>query len=89
MDEDDSRLDDVEGASCESIRAFLVALANDASLLRAYVNDPARLLTERGKEFGLSQGDVLLLLESDYRRVHELMSTCQNSAVRWICIWIV
>jgi hypothetical protein len=85
---EDGVLVDVENASCDRLRRFLESLAQDDVALRRYINDPAEFLNEKRREGKLEQGDVLLLLQSDYHRVQEIMSQC-NSAARWIVIWIV
>jgi hypothetical protein len=68
------------------IGLFLSRLADDDSLLLAYLNDPVAALKDEMTNGNLILEDVALLLEGSYCRVSEVMSQGAQG-FSWHMVW--
>jgi hypothetical protein len=80
-------LEDFQTQQAVRIRGFLTRLASDRDLLVRYIEDRVEVL-RAAEDFGLTNEDVALLLDTDYSHVYEVMSK-GSQPMRWLIIWIV
>ena len=73
----------------QELEAFLLFLQGNTTELAAYVNDPVAFLHKPRITKMLSDQAKLVLLQSDYGVVQEIMGYRESTAVRWVCIWVI